>query len=154
MKQKLASVLNSLLLAFLFACGGGGVTLLRAADVTAHLTYTYSSTSSVDGSNDWPACSSAVKTLCITGFNLYDITGGARTLLFTISNAATPSGQQTITQTQTVNGFTFGTHTLVATVAYIDSSGTAAEGPDSASAPCVYSPGGKPAVILNSATAK
>lgn len=154
MKQRLISILNSLLLAFLFACGGGGVTLLRAADITANLTYTYSSSTSVDGNNDWPACSSTVKTLCITGFNLYDVTGGARTLLFTISNAATPTGQQTITQTQTVNGFTFGTHNLVATAAYLDSSGTAAEGPDSASTPCVYAPGGKPAVFLNSATAK
>lgn len=139
--------------ALIFSCGGG-ITILRAADITAHLTIVYSSSGSIDSSNDWPACSSTVKTLCITGFNIYDLTGGQRKLLFKMANAAATSGQQTVTETHTVSGFSYGTHPLVATVAIIDVSGSAAEGPDSAQAQCVYAPGTAPTVIFNSATAK
>lgn len=136
------------------ACGGGLTTLLKAADITAHLTIVYSTGATVDSSGNWPACSSSVKTLCITGFNIYDLTGGQRKLLFTLPNATTTSGQQTVTGTQTVAGFTYGTHSLVATVALIDVSGTAGEGPDSAPAQCVYAPGTTPSVVFDSATAK
>lgn len=125
------NVLTLILAALVTACGMQAPSLF-ATTVNVSLSYTYSATAAVDSSNDYPACTATVTTNCVTGFNIYDTTGSTPVLIGKISNAATPSGLQTVTQTFTLSNPTYGTHTAVATTAYIGPSGTAAESADSA----------------------
>jgi hypothetical protein len=134
------------------ACGSQAPTVL-AATITANLTVTYSTSSTVDSSNHWPACSATVTTFCIAGFDLFDTTSG-KTLLFQIANATTASGTQTIIQTNTVTPFSYGTHTFVVDISYVGSSGPAVDGQDSLPTTAAYNPLNPGTVILNSITVK
>lgn len=124
----------------LAACGMQAPSLF-ATTLTVSLGYTYSSSGQVDSSNDYPACSATVTTNCVTGFNVYDTTGSTPVLIGKIPNASTPTGSQTVIGTFTLSNPTYGSHTAVATTAYIGPSGTAAESADSAPATFTINPG-------------
>jgi hypothetical protein len=119
------------LAAIVLACGDQAPNIY-ATSLTISLTYTYSTTGSIDANNNYPACTQAVTTNCITGFNVYDTTGSTPALIAKLPNASPASGTVGIIQTVTLTGPTPGTHTAVARTAYIGADGTAAESVDSA----------------------
>jgi len=120
------------LASIVIACGEQAPNIY-ASTLTISLTYTYSTTSTIDSNNDYPACTSTITTNCVTGFNVYDTTGSTPVLLVKLPNASPASGTVTVIGSATLNSPTPGTHTAVATTAYIGDNGTAAESAYSAS---------------------
>jgi hypothetical protein len=121
------------LAAFIVACGAQAPALY-ATTLNITLTYTYSSTTSIDSGNNYPACAGSVMVNCITGFNIYDTTNSSPVLLGKVPNPSSPSGTVSASTTLTLTNPTPGTHTAVARTAYVGSGGTAAESVDSAPA--------------------
>ncbi|MDE1940610.1 MAG: hypothetical protein KGI66_00635 [Patescibacteria group bacterium] len=146
--KKLQAILLGVVLTF--ACA----TFLGAATLTVQLTYTYSTTTTVDANGNWPACSATVKSTCINGFKVYQSDVTPFVAVGTINNAATPSGTQTFSQDLTDSSLSYGAHAIEATTLYIDSSGAAKETTYSASAPFVYDAGVPATVVIKSVTAK
>lgn len=136
LKPKFATLVAGALV--LVACGLMPPRTYGAA-LTVTLTYTYSSTGTVDASNNYPPCSATVTKLCVSGFNIYDVTTG-RVLIGTIVGPTAASGQQTLVQDLPLNNATYGTHTAVATAAYNDASGASLESADSLSTTFIVNP--------------
>jgi len=125
--------IDILLVAVLVACGGQAPALYATTlDVT--MTYTYSSTTSIDSGNNYPACTGSVTVNCVTGFNIYDTTKSTPVLLGKVPNPSPASGTTSASATLTLTNPTPGSHTAVARTAYIGGGGTAAESVDSAPA--------------------
>lgn len=118
---------------FLIACGAQAPALY-ATTLNVTLTYTYSSTNSIDSANDYPPCTGSVTTNCVTGFNIYDTTNSTPVLLGKVPNPSPASGTVSASGSIPLTNPTPGTHTAVARTAYIGQGGTAAESADSAPA--------------------
>lgn len=126
--------LPEILLALFIAACGTQAPPLSAATLQISLGYTYSTTASIDSSNDYPACTATITTSCVSGFNIYDTTSSTPVLLGKVPNASPASGPTTVVGSITLTNPTPGNHTAVARTAYIDSGGQAAESADSAPA--------------------